>query len=77
MSLKKEKIQEIQEQIQETLPFAILIADLRPEVELLENMFNDILNDNDLPILADDLQDDVTLMATIGVLPPKFIVKEN
>ena len=40
-------------------------------------MFNDILNDNDLPILADDLQDDVTLMATIGVLPPKFIVKEN
>ena len=40
------------------------------EAELSESLIEQILND-------DDLQDDVNLAVTIGVLPAEFAVKEN
>ena len=42
-----------------------------------ENLIEQILNDDDLLILTDDLQDDVNLAVTMGVLPAEFAVKEN
>ena len=47
------------------------------EAKLSKNLINQILNDDGLLILTDDLQDDVSLMATIGVLPFEFLVKED
>ena len=46
-----------------------------PSLKLLENLINDIMNDYDLLILTDDLQEDTALMATIGVLPLKFVMQ--
>ena len=40
-------------------------------------MIDQILNDDDPLILTDDLQDDMNLVATIGILPVEFAVKEN
>ena len=42
---------------------------------LSENLIDQILNDDDLLILTNDLQDDVNIAATIGVLPTKFAMK--
>ena len=47
------------------------------EARLSENLIYQILNDDDLFILIDDLQDDVNLATTIGVLPADFSVKED
>ena len=47
------------------------------EAELSESLIEQILNDDNLLNLTDDLQDDVNLAATIGVLPVEFAVKEN
>ena len=47
------------------------------EIELSENLIEQILNDDDLFILIDDLQDDMNLVAIIGVLLAGFAVKEN
>ena len=42
------------------------------EAELSNNLIDQILNDDDLFILIDDLQNDVTLVATIGILSSEF-----
>ena len=47
------------------------------ESELSKNLINQILNDDDLLILTDNLQDDVNIAATIGVLPSEFAVKKD
>ena len=47
------------------------------EVELSESLIEQILNNENFLILTADLQDDVNLAATIGVLPTEFAVKEN
>lgn len=47
------------------------------EVGLSENLISQILNNDDLLILTNDLQDDVNLAATIGVLPTEFAMKED
>ena len=72
-------MQEIQGQIQDlniiqmTKTLAERIQTLI--IELLESLIDQILNDDDLLILNDDLQEDVILVATIGVLPAKFAVR--
>ena len=43
------------------------------EAELSESLIEQILNDDDLLILTDDLQDEVNLAATIGVLPTELL----
>ena len=48
-----------------------------PETELLESLIDQILNDDDLLILTDDLQEGTSLIATIGVLPAEFAMREN
>ena len=47
------------------------------ESELSKNLINQILNDDDLLILTDNLQDDVNIATTIGVLPSEFAVKKD
>ena len=47
------------------------------EAKLSENLIDQILNDDNLLILTDNLQGDVNLATTIGVLPAKFVVREN
>ena len=47
------------------------------KTELSKNLIDQILNDDDLLILTNDLQDDVNLMVTIGVLPAEFAIREN
>lgn len=46
-----------------------------PDSELFENLINEILKDDDLLILTNDIQDEVTLMATIEILPSEFAVR--
>ena len=47
------------------------------EAELSENLIDQIFNGDDLPILTDDLTNDVTLAAIIGILPSKFAARED
>ena len=78
---KKEVIQKIQEQIQDqsqTQTAEVSAERIQiTEPQLSKNLINQILNDDDLLILVDDVQDDVMLIATIGVLLVEFIMKEN
>ena len=69
---RKEVIQKIQEQIQDqSQTQTAKVSAERIQItkpQLSENLINQILNDDDLLILVDDVQDDVMLIATIGVL---------
>ena len=78
-NMKKEVMQQIQEKIHssiETSAVEMVVEKMSIKgLELSENLIDQILNDDDLLILTDDMQDDMILTATIGVLPSEFAMK--